>query len=154
MKHFATAFIVSLTLVLLACGGSSNNTDALTGNWTAALLNPDGTRAFGFTTTLNQNGQSVNVTKFSLISPSSCFAPGTAATALFTLIDNTHGVTSGTLLMTVQSGPSNPNGANTLALQGTLVGNSISGSWTLTGTGTECTEAEAFLSGNFTMIQM
>lgn len=153
MKRFGTAIILSLALALLACGLGSTTQNTLTGNYSAALVNPDGTRAFDFTTTLTQSGQSVSVTKFSFTTPSSCFATGTAATALFTLTDTTHGVTSGTYQMTFQSGPSNPNGTNTLELQGNFVNNGVSGSWTLTGTGTECTEAGTSTSGSFTMLQ-
>jgi hypothetical protein len=154
MKRFGTALIFLMALALLACGLGSTPQTPLTGNWTAGLHNPDGTAAFGFTAALKQSGQTVGVTEFSFVSPSSCFATGTTATALFTLADTTHGVTSGAFQMTIQSGPSNSNGTNTLALQGTFVGNSISGSWTLTGTGTQCTETENLTSGNFTMIQM
>lgn len=153
MKPFGTAIILSMALALLACGMGSPTQNTLTGNWSAALLNPDETRAFAFTATLTQSGQSVNVTKFSFTAPSSCFATGTAATALFTLTDTTHGVTSGTYQMTFQSGPSNPNGTNTLVLQGNLVNNGVSGSWTLTGTGTECAATETSTSGSFTMLQ-
>ena len=152
MERFGTAIIFSLALALLACGGASTK-DVLTGNWRAGLLNSDGTVAFGFTATLIQNGQTVSVTKFSLISPSSCFALGTTATGLLTMTDTTHGVTSGTFQMTIQSGSSNLNGMNFLTLQGTFVRNAISGSWMLAGTGMQCTESGA-TSGDFSMIQM
>ena len=155
MKRFGTAIILLMALALLACGlgGPSNNT--LSGNYSAALVNPDGTRAFDFTATLDQSGQAVSVTKFSFTNPSSCFATGTAATAVSTVTDTTHGVTSGTYQMTFQSGPSNPNGTNTLTLQGNFVNNGVSGSWTLAGTGTECneTQTETSTSGSFTMLQ-
>jgi hypothetical protein len=155
MRYFGTAMILSMTLVLLACGLSSNNdNNPLKGNWNGFLLNPDGTTAFGFTATLAQSGSTVSVTNFSLITPSSCFAAGTTATGVFTLTDTTHGVTSGTFDMTIQSGSSNTNGTNALALQGTFVRNAIGGSWTLTGTGLECSKEGNVTSGNFSMIQM
>jgi hypothetical protein len=155
MKHLGTAMILFMALALLACGSSSANAaDPLKGNWEGGLLNPDGTTAFGFTATLTQSGGTVSVTNFSLIPPSSCFATGTTASGVFTMTDMTHGVTSGTFDMTIQSGSSNTNGMNALALQGTFVRNAIGGSWTLTGTGLECSKEGTVTSGNFSMIQM
>jgi len=153
MKRFGTAIIFSLALVLVSCGGGSTP-DVLSGNWTASLLNSDGTTAFAFNTTLTQSGSQVAVTKFDFANPSSCFAKGTTATAYFTLIGTTHGVTSGTFQMTFQSGPSNPNGDNSLAFQGTLLRAGISGSWSLTGTGIECTQVGTSTKGNFVMTKM
>ena len=119
MKHLGTAIILFMTLALLACGlSSSTNTTPLNGNWEGGLLNPDNTTAFGFTAKLTQSGNTVSVTDFSLTTPSTCFASGTTATGVFNLTDMSHGVTTGTFDMTIQSGPSNVNGANTLMLQG------------------------------------
>lgn len=155
MKRFGTAIIFSLALALLACGGGgSNNIDVIQGKWEAGLLNPDGTSAFSFNATLTQSGSTISITNFSFVTASSCFAEGMTATGVFTPIATTHGLTSGTFQMTLQSGPSNPNGTNTLALQGTFVRNAISGSWGLTGTGLECSKPEDLTSGNFTMVPM
>lgn len=155
MRRFGTAIIFSLALVCFACGGGgSNNIDPIQGNWEAGLANPDGTTTLGFTATLTQSGSAVSITKFSFVAPSSCFAEGTTTTGLFTSTGTAHGVTSGTFQMTIQSGPSNPNGANTLALQGTFVRDAISGTWTLAGTGTDCNKPGNFTSGNFTMLPM
>jgi len=148
--------VLSMALALLGCGLSSNTNDAdpLKGNWEGGLLNPDNTTAFGFTATLAQSGSTVSVTNFSLVTPSSCFGSGTTATGVFNLTDTTHGVTNGTFDLTIESGPSNANGMNTLALQGTFVRNAIGGSWTLTGTGLNCNKEATVTSGNFSMIQM
>lgn len=154
MKRFGTAIVFSMALALLACGLSSPPNDALAGNWKADLANPDGTTAFDFTATLAQNSSAVGVTNLSFISTSSCFVPGAIATGTFTLTDTTHGVSSGTFAMTVQSGAANPNGMNVLTLQGNFVRNAISGTWTLTGTGVECSNPENSTSGNFTMALM
>ncbi len=154
MKHLGTAMILFMALVLLGCGLSSATNDPLKGNWEGGLLNPDNTTAFGFTATLAQSGSTVSVTNFSLVTPSTCFATGTTATGVFNLTDTTHGVTSGTFDLTIQSGPSNTNGMNTLALQGTFVRNAIGGSWTLTGTGLDCSKEATVTSGNFSMIPM
>jgi hypothetical protein len=154
MKRFGTAIVLSIALVSLSCGLSSSNSVTLNGNWEAGLANPDATPAFGFTATLAQSGSTLSVTKLSFVTPSSCFASGTTATGVFTLTDTTHGVSTGAFQMTVQSGPSNQNGTNTLALQGTFTRNAISGSWTLTGTGLNCSTPEDSTSGSFTMVQM
>jgi hypothetical protein len=154
MKRLAATIVLSMAVVLLGCGLSSAPQNPLTGNWTAGLLNSDGSTAFGINATLTQNGQTLTVTKFSFAAPSSCFAAGTTATALLTMADTTHGTISGSFAMTLQSGPSNQNGANTLTLQGALARSIISGTWTLTGTGTVCNEVGSSTTGNFSMVQM
>jgi len=154
MKRTGTAIILSTALALLGCGGGTSNV-ALKGNWTAVLYNPDGTRALALTATLAQSGSTVNVTNLSFVPSSSCFAEGTTATGVFTPNYTTHGVTSGPFQMTLQSGPSNVNGMNTLSLQGTFLRNVISGTWTVTGTGLDCTGGENLTSGvSFVMTQM
>jgi hypothetical protein len=155
MKHFGTAMVLSMALGLLGCGlSSASNDDVVNGNWQGGLLNPDGTTAFAFTATLAQSGSTVSVTNINFATPSSCFASGTTATGIFNVTDMTHGVTSGTFDMTIQSGPSNPNGMNALALQGTFVRNTIVGSWTLTGTGLDCSKEGNVTSGSFNMLPM
>jgi hypothetical protein len=155
MKRFGTAVVLSMALAMLACGGGpSSNDDVIKGNWTGALFTTGGTTSLGFNATLTQSGTTVNVTKFSFTTPSSCFAAGTTATGVFNLTGTTHGVTSGAFQLAFQSGPSNPNGTNLLALQGTFVRNAISGTWTLTGTGTDCTGSETFTTGDFVMRPM
>jgi len=153
MTRFGAAIMLSMTLALLACGGGANH-DVIQGNWKASVLNPDGTSAFDFTATLTQSGSTITVTNLSFVNPSTCFTEGTTATATFTFAGTTHGVTSGAFQMTIQSGPSNPNGANALALPGAFVRNAISGTWGLTGTGTDCSTPEDATSGNFTMMPM
>lgn len=153
MTRFGAAILLSMTLVLLACGGGTNH-DVIQGNWKASVLNPDGTSAFNFTATLTQTGSTVTVTNLSFVNPSTCFAEGTTATGTFTFTGTTHGVTSGAFQMTIQSGPSNPNGTNALALPGTFVRNAISGAWGLTGTGLDCSTPEDATSGSFTMVPM
>lgn len=155
MKRFGTVIILSMAMALFACGGGGSNVvDVIQGNWEAGLLNPDGTSTLSFTATMTQSGSTVSVTKFSFTAPSSCFADGTTATGVFDSTGTTHGVTSGDFHMTVQSGPSNANGMNVLALHGTFVGNAISGSWGLSGTGLDCNQPGNFTSGDFTMIPM
>jgi hypothetical protein len=96
--------------------------------------------------TLTQSGTSVTVTNLTFTASQSCFDSGATATGSFAVTGNMNGVTTGTFEMTIMSGASNSNGANQLLLQGTLTNNSITGNWTLSGTGAGCTG-----SGTFTM---
>jgi len=154
MKRFGLALIISVTLALLGCGGGSTiPADTLKGTWTAGLMNSDGTLALGFTVAMTQSGQTVEVTKVDFLPSSSCFAPGMTALASLNSVTTTHGVTSGSFQMTIQSGPSNVNGDNTLILQGSMVRTNISGSWSLTGTGIQCSDTLKSMSGDFSMLQ-
>ncbi|MGB7585464.1 MAG: hypothetical protein WBM11_11510 [Terriglobales bacterium] len=155
MKRFGTAIMLSMALVLFACGGGpTTGGDALKGNWDAGLFNPNQTQAFSFTATLTQTGTTVFVTKFTFATPSPCFGLGTVANGVFTPTSTTNGVTSGTLQMTFQSDPFDPEGTNTLSLQGTLVRNVISGSWKLSQPDSICNVPGNSTSGSFTMLPM
>ena len=155
MKRFGLALMVSLALAMLGCGGGGSTipADTLKGSWTAGLMNSDGTLALGFTVALTQTGQNIGVSSVDFVPSSSCFAPGMTALASLTSVTTTHGVTSGSFQMTIQSGPTNVNGDNTLILQGSLVRTSISGTWGLTGTGIQCSDTLKTMSGNFSMLQ-
>jgi hypothetical protein len=153
MKRIGLAIILLMALALFSCGGGGSSAQIIHGDWEAGLTNPDGTAAFAFTATLAQNGKTVNVTKFSLTLPSSCFGAETAAVGLFTSPYTTHGVTSGNVQMTVQSDPASTNGMNTLALDGKFLRNVIWGTWTLIETGALCTEPGTSRSGTFIMTQ-
>src|SRR5215471_4616996 len=99
--------------------------------------------AFGASMTANNDG-SLNITNFSFTTSSPCFAAETESGS-FTLGGNFNGSVSGKFGMTVQS--STPTG-NTLTLSGAVSGNTITGTWTLTGS-SGCTG-----SGSFTMTKM
>jgi hypothetical protein len=143
MKHFGIAIILSIALALSGCGSGSNGSSAINGNWTATLT---GTQDLNFNVTLTQSGSVVSVTNLSFTTSQSCFDTGATASGTFSLTGTLNGVTTGSFAMTIQSGASDPNGANTLTLGGTLTNNSITGNWTLSGNGVGCTG-----SGTFTM---
>lgn len=143
MKKFGILIILSVALALPGCGGS-NGSNSVNGNWTATLNSTDGSTALSFTVSLAQNGTALSVTNLSFTTSSSCFALGTTATGAFTVTGTTGGVTTGNFQLTVDSGPSNSNGTNELSMVGTLTGNSITGNWTLTGTGAGCSGSGAF----------
>jgi hypothetical protein len=137
-------FVLFFALVLAGCGGGNSNSRNIDGNWTATLTNADNSPAFGFTTSLTQSsGSDVTVANFAFTTTSSCFASGEAETGSFSLSGNFNGNVTGAFGMSIQSGT--PSG-NTLALQGTVKNNVVSGTWTLTGVTAGCTGA-----GSFTM---
>src|SRR5260370_35457152 len=138
MKTLAVAIFLVAALTLAGCG-SSNPTN-INGNWTATLT---GSQNFNFTTSIIENSDgTVSVSKFSFSSNSSCFVSGETETGTFALSGNFNGKVTGKFGMIVTSGT--PSG-NTLTLTGDANGNTITGTWTLTGT-SGCTG-----SGTFTM---
>ena len=142
MKKLAVAMLLVAGLTLAGCG-SSHPTN-INGNWTATLTDSaSGAQAFSFTTALVENSDgTLSISKFSFSTNSSCFVSGETETGTFALSGNFNGNVTGKFGMTVQSGT--PSG-NVLTLTGNANGNTITGTWTLTG-GTGCTG-----SGNFTM---
>jgi hypothetical protein len=144
MKQFAVTILILVSLALVGCGSNSSNPANINGTWNATLLDSGNNPSFTFGTSLRVNGDgSVTITNLSLNSNMACFGNAGTATGSFTLSGNFSGQVHGSFGMTV---PSNPSG-NTLALNGTAAGNTISGTWTLTGPG--CTG-----SGTFTMNKM
>lgn len=145
MKQLAVSVLLVLGLALLGCGSNSNSTN-LNGNWNATLLGNGNTTSFAFGTSLAVNGDgTLNITNFKFTTSSPCFQSGTTETGGFTVGGNFNGRTSGSFTMIVQSGT--PAG-NTLTLNGTDHGNSISGTWALTGSA-GCTG-----TGTFSMTKM
>lgn len=150
MKRFAVpVFLLCLTVVgmtLVGCGSSSHPGN-INGTWNASLVDSNnGQTSFNFGTSLLVNGDgTLSITNFQFSSNSSCFVDGETETGSFTLSGNFNGQVSGKFGFTVQSNsPAN----NTLTLSGTANGNTISGTWTLTG-GVGCTG-----NGSFTMTRM
>jgi hypothetical protein len=149
MKAFGIVTLLTLGLVLGACGGgNNNNSNNVNGNWTATLTNPDGSPAFAFTTSLTQTGgNSVTVANLKFNTSSDCFDATTTETASFNLSGNFNGNVTGGFGLNISTVSAATH--NVLTLQGTMNGNTISGTWTLTGTSSGCTG-----SGSFTMTHM
>jgi hypothetical protein len=146
MKQFAVAVVVVMGLVLIGCGSNNNSSsNTVNGTWNASLMSGGNTPVFAFGTSMTENNDgSLNITNFSFTTSSPCFAAETESGS-FTLGGNFNGSVSGKFGMTVQS--STPTG-NTLTLSGAVSGNTITGTWTLTGS-SGCTG-----SGSFTMTKM
>lgn len=146
MKHIVSTLAIALALLAGGCGsGRSNSTNNVNGNWTATLLGTKGSPSFAFTMTLNQSsGIAVSVTNLDFTTASPCFTQGsTTASGGFTLSGNFNGMTSGTLTFLVKSMSATN---NVLNLNGTVNNNTVTGTWTLSGTTSGCTG-----SGSFTL---
>jgi hypothetical protein len=146
MKQFALVALLAVGLTLVGCGSNSTNPATINGTWNATMLSNSTTTDFNFGTglTVNSDG-SLTVVNFSFTTNSPCFASGETETGSFTLSGNFNGNVNGKFGMNVQSGT--PSG-NSLALNGNVSGNTISGTWTLTGS-SGCTG-----NGTFTMTKM
>jgi hypothetical protein len=149
MKSIWLVLTSALIFISVGCGGGNSQTNTVTGNWTAALSNPDGSPALAFTTSLKQNSGSstVNVNNLSFTSSSACFPGTSTATGAFAMSGDFNGQTKGSFQMTVQSGTTMS--GNLLTLQGSVNNNTVSGTWTLTSVTSGCAG-----SGNFTMNKM
>jgi len=147
MKQFAVAVLFIMSLALIGCGSdSSANPNNVNGNWNASLMSGGNSPVLTFGTTMAVNNDgSIAFANFSFTTNSPCFTSGETETGSFTLSGDLNGNVNGKFGMTVHSGT--PAG-NTLALSGTVAGNTITGTWTLTGSST-CTG-----SGTFTMTKV
>jgi hypothetical protein len=145
MRKLAVVMAVLIGVTLVGCGSNNNNNSSnINGNWTASLTNSNTSGQnfnFGTNIVVNNDG-SLSFTSFTFTTNSSCFASGETESGTFGLQGNFNGNVNGTFGMTISS--SQPSG-NTLVLNGTVKGNTINGTWTLTGSG-GCTG-----SGNFVM---
>lgn len=145
MKWSAAALVVFVGMTLVGCGSNNSNSTNfnINGTWKATLVNGGDATIFSFATSLlvNPDG-SLGVSNFQFTTNWPCFVSGETESGSFKLSGNFHGIANGKFDFTVRSG--NPSG-NTLALSGTVNGNAISGTWTLTGGG-DCNG-----NGTFTM---
>ncbi len=146
MKHLATVVLLIVGLTLVGCGANNSSNPAnVNGTWNATLLDTNNTTVFTFGTSLMVNGDgSLTISNFSFTTNSPCFTSNETESGSFTLNGNFNGNVTGKFGFNVQSG--SPAG-NTLVLSGSANGNTISGTWTLTGS-TGCTG-----SGSFTMVR-
>jgi hypothetical protein len=151
MKVLGLTILLSIAILLTACGDSNNNnSNNVNGNWTANLTDQSGTQVFAFTTTLTTNSDgSVTGTNLKFTTNNACFSSGATATGSFSLTGNFNGNVTGAFGLNIQGPASGTTGNNTLSLQGSVNNNTISGTWTLAGLQSGCTG-----SGNFTMTRM
>jgi len=144
MRQLAAAMLLVMGLALVGCGSHSGNPANINGTWNASLIDINDTTIFTFGTSLMVNGDgSLSISNFNFTTDSPCFVSGGTENGSFTLSGTFNGNVTGKFQFNVLSGM--PAG-NTLTLSGTANGRTISGTWTLNGTG--CTG-----SGTFTMKQ-
>lgn len=143
MRYFGIILLLACTAFFAACGSNSSSND-INGNWRATLTDGNGNPVFGFTTTLTNSSNGLSGSNLTFTTSTPCFGAGTTETGGFGASGDFNGNANGGFTLTLQSGASGSNGSNTLALNGTLNNNTISGTWTLTGTGAGCTGAGSF----------
>lgn len=132
--------VLGLAALLAAC---STDHSSINGTWTAVLSDTSGTQAFNFTTALTAvSNNGLNVTNLNFNTQEPCFPGNSTATGAFVVSGTFNGVSAGGFQLTVNSS----SGSNQLQLNGTVNNNSVTGTWTLTGSTSGCTG-----SGNFTM---
>jgi hypothetical protein len=142
------AILLLIALMLNGCSSTTNvaNTTA-SGSWQAQLSGGTGPDASGFSfiTGFNISGSGgLSVTYFQFLNTEACFVLGESEGGTLVVTTNSSGVVTGTLAFTVRSGT--PAG-NTLTLNGTESGTTITGTWQVAGS-SDCTAA-----GTFTMMQ-
>jgi|HubBroStandDraft_2_1064218.scaffolds.fasta_scaffold00313_7 hypothetical protein len=140
-KQIGIIVFLALGLTMAGCGTGSPGSGNINGTWVATLSNS----AYSFSTTFTQSsGSGISVTNFTFTSTAPCFASdATAETGSFTLMGNSNGNVTGSFGMTITAELSGIN--SVLTLIGTVNGNTISGTWNLTGS-TGCTG-----NGTFTL---
>jgi hypothetical protein len=129
--HKSSRMIVLLLLGLTMAGcGSSGGPGSgnINGTWVATLTDT----SYSFSTTFTQgSGSGLNVTTFTFTSTAPCFASETTTeTGSFTLSGNFNGSVQGSFGLTITGTTS-----NVLSLSGNVMGNTISGNWSLSGGG-------------------
>jgi heat shock protein HslJ len=136
MKEVAILLLVAL--MLNGCGSNSSGTStgqvASTGGWLLETFGGVGAGSgFSFVTNFSVNSDSsLNIRNFQFLTAGTCFVSGETETGTLIQSVNGNGVVTGPFTFTITSG--NPAG-NVLTLSGTEDGNTITGNWTLTGTG-------------------
>ncbi len=132
--------LLGLAALLAAC---STDHSSINGTWTAVLTDSNGTQDFNLTTSLTAvSNNGLNITNLSFNTQEACFPGTSTATGAFVVSGTFSGVSSGGFQMIVNSS----SGGNQLQLNGTLHNNTVTGTWTLTGSTSGCTG-----SGTFTM---
>ncbi len=133
MRKTNVIVLLLLALIMAGCGSNTAGPGNINGNWSATLTDTNGSTVYAFTTTFTEAGAGgLTVTNFTFTSTGPCFASDpTSQTGTVGLTD-TNGNLTGTFGMNISTifpGATN----NVLTLQGTVNGNTISGTWTLTG---------------------
>lgn len=143
MKYWTVAMLLAVAMTLVGCGSTSGNPANINGTWNATLIDTSSQTLFTLGTSLVVNGDgTLSISNFRFTSNEPCFPSASTESGSFTLSGNFNGNVTGSFGFVVNS-----TSGNTLTLNGTATGNTISGSWSLGGTG--CTG-----TGTFKMVKM
>ena len=131
-KLLASVTLLALGLTLTGCGNSKGNID---GNWATTLTSPPGgTPVFAFNTNFTgSGGGAFTVTSLTFTTAGTCFAnPPFTEVGTVSLSGNYNGNVAGSFGLTITTQFSSGTN-NVLALNGAVKNNTITGTWTLTG---------------------
>ena len=148
MKKFGVMVLLFASLTLVGCGSSNHTPGNINGNWQATLSDTNGNPVFAFSTSLVASGSNgaLTVSNFTFTTnDASCPISGGTETGTFTFTGDFNGNVSGHFQFDITSGTSNN---ADLTLTGTVTGNSIAGTWSLSG-GSGCTG-----NGSFTLTKV
>ena len=146
MSKLVTVVLLGITLIFSGCGSNSSTTNAnINGTWSAALSNSSSVNTFAFMTHLTVNADgTLGTTSFTLtLDNSPCSFSSSTESGSFTLMGNFNGQVSGKFHYVVMSTGVE---VNTLTLDGTVSGGTITGTWTVSGATANCAG-----NGTFTM---
>lgn len=145
MSKLVTVVLLGITLIFSGCGSNSSSNANINGTWSAALSSSSSVNMFAFTTHLTVKADgSLGTTSFTLtLDNSPCSFPSSTESGAFTLMGNFNGQVSGKFHYVVMSTGVE---VNTLTLDGTVSGGTITGTWTVSGATARCAG-----NGTFTM---
>ncbi len=152
MRYLLVTCAVGLSLALFGCGNGNNSSPVnLSGNWNANLQLTSGAKALSFSTTLTEVGGSIlNGSNLTFNPATTCFNSQTTESGAVQFSSGGYGYYTGggtTAMSLTIKGLSAAGAQDTLNLQGTAnPDHSVSGTWTLNGVSTTCSN-----SGGFTM---
>jgi hypothetical protein len=134
-KQIRVVVLLALALTVPGCG-SGPRSGHINGFWVATLNNANGSPVYSFSTTFTQGSAStLSITNFTFTVPGPCFesyqGDQYSEAGSFTLSGNSNGNFAGTFGMTIST--IFPTTNNVLTLNGTVNGDTISGTWSATG---------------------
>lgn len=132
--------VLALTLAIAGCGSTGRGTTNINGNWTATLINTDGSLAYQFSATFTQGSDdNLTITNLTFTTPGACDFVAAPAQGSFTPANRAFAMSMAELNV----------GGDMLALQGTLSDSTISGTWSASGLVPPCSG-----NGSFTIKPM
>lgn len=145
MRHVCLWVLCAMGMMLIGCGGGGGNSNNVGGNWSASLNDSKNSNVLAFSALLSQGSSyQISVSNLSFSVASTCFGAGTTASSTYGPTGPKSNVAANAFQLTMLSSQSNLNGVNQVVLTGNLSGNTISGTWAMTGSGTGCSDTGSF----------